>query len=80
MARISLTLAALAQLAAVSAWQWPSAQLERLDTLRWDQMGVNQSPLGSFTSPCSQFSFTGTGGRSNAADWLRTVGLGSCSS
>jgi hypothetical protein len=69
----SLVLLAVVGLAA--GYKWPSPQLEKLDQLRYEQSGVNGHVAG-FVQPCSAFNFdfdSTRAGRTNAADWLRTV-------
>ena len=67
-----------------SAYVWPSPKLEELDHFRWDQTGFNAQDFaeGGLTrfgdppsAPCDLFfgDITGKAGRSNAADWIRTV-------
>lgn len=58
--------------AAATAYTWPSPQLKALDALRFEQGNA------IFLQPCDSFSFDPRGGgtrsgRSNAADWIRTV-------
>jgi hypothetical protein len=65
--------------ATASAYVWPSPQLDALEALRFDQTGfsVLSTTLSTFVKPCALFVFDGTvgttSGRSNAADWIRTV-------
>jgi hypothetical protein len=75
MPRISLSLFALAQIARVSGWTWPSPQLERLDALRFDQVGPGtiNNILTRDTSPCDQANDANAGHRTRASDWIRTV-------
>ncbi|KAJ7239707.1 heme peroxidase [Mycena rebaudengoi] len=56
----------------VSAYIWPSPQLDALEALRFEQS------FAAFLQPCDLFSFNSGGdasrsGRSNAADWIRTA-------
>ncbi|KAK7053581.1 peroxidase [Favolaschia claudopus] len=55
----------------VDAYTWPSPQLDALEQVRWEQIG-----LTAFLQPCNTFSFDpqrARSGRSNAADWIRTA-------
>ncbi|KAF7345939.1 Peroxidase [Mycena venus] len=67
-----LTVALLICLGTVSAYVWPSPQLDALESLRWDQA---IDGFATFVDPCDQFAFDGNGnsGRSNTADWIRTA-------
>ncbi|KAF8170340.1 heme peroxidase [Mycena galopus ATCC 62051] len=58
-----------------AAWVFPNPQLDALDTVRWDQVGFNSPGISAFIAPCTFFSpdNTGTSGRSDAADWIRTA-------
>jgi hypothetical protein len=74
MGRFLPSLLAVTQIAVVSCWTWPNAQLEQLDMLRFDQTGVNQHSFGGFSASCTKFSFApNQGNRTNVGDWLRTV-------
>ncbi|KAJ7927771.1 heme peroxidase [Mycena leptocephala] len=70
-----LRLSLFAYFATVTAYIWPSPQLDALEALRFEQ------PFANFIQPCNLFSFDAQGsgsrsGRSNAADWIRTVRRG----
>jgi hypothetical protein len=66
----------LGLVSAVVGYTWPNPPLDALERLRWDQTGFNSGILGALTKPCNQFIGGATAGnRTNAADWLRTVGL-----
>lgn len=55
-------------LATTNAYIWPSPQLDELDQMRFEQ------PLAGFVRPCDLFIFDGSNsGRSDTADWIRTV-------
>lgn len=58
---------------AAHAYVWPNAQLDELEHLRYDQAGYNAGPLTGVLTPCDAYSFGASAGRSNAADWIRTV-------
>jgi hypothetical protein len=73
MSRTFITLLSLAQIAAVSCWTWPNPRMERLDTLRFDQQGVNVEALGIASGSCNNFIVSRHGNRTNVGDWLRTV-------
>jgi hypothetical protein len=70
------TLSLFAYLATANTYIWPSPQLDALESLRFPP---EFSPIPSFLEPCGSFiSPAGDGneeisGRSNAADWIRTV-------
>jgi hypothetical protein len=64
----------------INGYIWPSPKLDALEHLRWDQDGVNAGGLQGFVASCDIFSFAPnldffTSGRSNLADWIRTVSL-----
>ncbi|KAJ7287100.1 heme peroxidase [Mycena rebaudengoi] len=65
----------VAYLATASAYVWPSPQLDALESLRWDQAGHNVQPFVTFVEPCNPFLFKPHqgSGRSDLADWIRTV-------
>jgi hypothetical protein len=71
----------LAFLATAHAYVWPSPQLDALEAVRFDQLGFNMltATLATFVQPCNLFLFDPTigpnSGRSDAADWIRTVGF-----
>jgi hypothetical protein len=68
---LSLALLASMSLASVQAYFWPSPQLDALEAMRWDQNRFGIAPL---IRPCDLFIFGPVNsGRSNAADWIRTV-------
>ncbi|PPQ66407.1 hypothetical protein CVT26_011276 [Gymnopilus dilepis] len=58
-----------------NAYIWPSAQLDALEALRFDQNGHNAGPIAGFIQPCNKFFLGGVNstGRSNVGDWLRTA-------
>jgi hypothetical protein len=63
-----LALAVFALVATTNAYIWPSPQLDELDAMRFEQ------PLAAFVRPCDLFLFdSGHSGRSDTADWIRTV-------
>lgn len=67
-----LRLAFFAYLAAAHAYLWPSPQLDALEGMRFQ---VDASFV-DFIQPCDAFSFAPDdrpSGRSNLADWVRTV-------
>ncbi|KAJ7835314.1 heme peroxidase [Mycena leptocephala] len=59
----------------VSAYKWPSPQLDALEAVRFDQNGHNAGQIAGFVQPCSKFFLGGIErtGRSNVGDWLRTA-------
>lgn len=57
----------------VSAYTWPNPQLDELESQRYDRVGYNARKMTASVKPCSRFDFGVSGGRSNAADWIRTV-------
>ncbi|KAH8107971.1 heme peroxidase [Cristinia sonorae] len=57
----------------ISAYTWPNPQLDELETQRYDRNGYNARKMTASVQPCSRFDFGVSGGRSNAADWIRTV-------
>lgn len=65
----------------VEAYTWPNPVLEELDGQLYDRDGYNSRPLATGMQPgqpgtlpnCNFFLFDATAGRSNAADWIRTV-------
>ncbi|KAJ7657921.1 heme peroxidase [Mycena polygramma] len=63
---LKLTILACLATWAANAYIWPSPQLDVLEAMRFEQ------PLTLFLQPCTQF-IGGGGGRSNAADWIRTA-------
>jgi hypothetical protein len=75
MVRLDMLAMVCAQMASVLCWTWPSPRFERLDTLRFDQMGINAEAFGIASSSCNNFIVSGHGNRTNVGDWLRTVGL-----
>ena len=60
-----------------TAYTWPSPQLDELESLHYDQAGYNAhgSIFVGGVTPCTLFLFGNTPGRSNAAEWIRTVRL-----
>ncbi|KAJ7191162.1 heme peroxidase [Mycena haematopus] len=75
-----LVLGAVAVLATVDAYIWPSPQLDALEAVRFDQFGFTTlgTSLSTFITPCNLFAFGTTAGgansgRSDAADWIRTA-------
>jgi hypothetical protein len=69
-------LALFAVVSAVAGYTWPNPRLDALERLRYEQAGPRGSFIGPLVTPCNQFIFGRTpkkGGRTNAADWLRTV-------
>lgn len=60
-----------------AAYTWPSPQLDELESLHYDQGGYNAhgSIFVGGVTPCTLFLFGNTPGRSNAAEWIRTVRL-----
>jgi len=70
-----LPLVLSAQALVAHAWSWPNPRMEDIESARWDASGYlpRTSIMGGLTPNCSAF-FRGSGrGRSNAADWIRTV-------
>ena len=50
--------------------------MAEIDSQRYDRRGFNSRLLTILVTPCESFLFGGnTGGRSNAADWIRTVSV-----
>ena len=50
--------------------------LDALENYRFDQSGFNADGPADFVNPCDTFTPNGgplSNGRSNAADWIRTV-------
>ncbi|KAJ6534289.1 heme peroxidase [Mycena capillaripes] len=70
-----LRLQLFAYLLIVSAYKWPSPQLDALEAVRFDQRGHNAGQIAGFVQPCSKFFLGGIErtGRSNVGDWLRTA-------
>jgi hypothetical protein len=69
---LTLALLVLTSLSSVRAYIWPSPQLDALEAMRWDQNRFGIAPL---IKPCDVFFFgPANSGRSNVADWIRTVG------
>jgi hypothetical protein len=69
-------LGALLLISTANAYIWPSPQLDALEAVRFDQLGftVLPSSISLFVNPCNLFVFAGANsGRSDAADWIRTV-------
>lgn len=53
---------------------WPNPKLDELESLLYDQFGYNNNGIvAGALRPCTLFNFGDTPGRSNAADWIRTV-------
>ncbi|KAF7343034.1 Peroxidase [Mycena venus] len=72
-----LRLALLTYLATAHAYLWPSPMLDELESLLYE-ITPGTTGIASFIQPCDTFSFASTGssgttGRSNAADWIRTA-------
>lgn len=69
----AVTIAASITLSA--AYVWPNPMLDELESLHYDQRGYKNygSSIALGVDPCSKFLFGRTPGRSNAADWIRTV-------
>lgn len=63
----------LSVLQVVAAYTWPNPQLDELDSQRYDRVGYNARRATASVKPCDRFDFGVSGGRSNAADWIRTV-------
>jgi hypothetical protein len=69
-------LALFLSLTPANAYVWPNPQLDILESLRFD---LDNGFLPGFVQPCNDFSFSlvpingNLSGRSNAADWIRTV-------
>ena len=61
------------------AYTWPSPKLDRLEAMRWDQLGYNSFEPALFVTPCDRYIHPTEKGyegvRSNAGDWIRTVRL-----
>jgi hypothetical protein len=75
--KIMLRLALLAYFATAHAYHWPSPILDELESLLYI-VTPGVSGMANFVQPCDTFSFapkdsSGHTGRSNAADWIRTV-------
>ncbi|KAJ7084267.1 heme peroxidase [Mycena epipterygia] len=64
-----------ALLVTVNAYVWPSPQLDALEAARFNQLGHNEVSASVFIDPCNSDFFTSSGssGRSDAADWIRTA-------
>jgi hypothetical protein len=56
-----------------SAYTWPNPQMEVLDALRYEQIGIAGKGTAVDVFPCTNFVQGHNAGRINAADWLRTV-------
>jgi hypothetical protein len=65
-------LALLTYVAAAHAYLWPSPVLEELDSLLYE-LTVDTTTIPFLIDPCFNFLGGSTTGRSNAADWIRTV-------
>ncbi|THH33252.1 hypothetical protein EUX98_g890 [Antrodiella citrinella] len=57
----------------VNAYTWPNPQLDELESQRYDRIGFNARTVAGSVKPCDRFDFGVSGGRSNAADWIRTA-------
>jgi hypothetical protein len=72
-----LALTLLASLATANAYVWPSPKLDALEAMRWDQSDTFNGMEAFILDNCQFFlqeNEDGSGtGRSNAADWIRTV-------
>ncbi|KAL1717978.1 heme peroxidase [Schizophyllum commune] len=59
------------------AYTWPSPKLDRLEAMRWDQLGYNSFEPALFVTPCDRYIHPTEKGyegvRSNAGDWIRTA-------
>ncbi|KZV81679.1 heme peroxidase [Exidia glandulosa HHB12029] len=72
---LPVSLLVLAVVGLSDAYTWPNRQMEKLDQLRYEQLGVN-AHIATFVSPCDRYNFDFTSqkqGRTNSADWLRTA-------
>ena len=59
-----------------NAYTWPNPRLDELDSQLHDRSGYNSRGLPLGMSPdCSAFVFGQQTGRTNAADWIRTVSM-----
>ncbi|KAJ7113369.1 heme peroxidase [Mycena epipterygia] len=72
-----LRLALLTYFATAHAYLWPSPMLDELESLLYE-ITPGTTGIASFIQPCDTFSFASTGGsgttgRSNVADWIRTA-------
>ncbi|KAL1746718.1 heme peroxidase [Schizophyllum fasciatum] len=74
---ISRLVLALAVARGALAYTWPSPKLDRLEALRWDQLGYNSFEAALFVTPCDRYIHPQDPGykgvRSNAGDWIRTA-------
>ncbi|KAJ7138643.1 heme peroxidase [Mycena filopes] len=64
-------------MATVNAYFWPNPMLDELESLLFEIL-PGSTGIASFIQPCDTFTFsastdTGTSGRTNAADWIRTA-------
>ena len=69
---LSTSLLVLSAAGLSAAYTWPNPQMERFDVLRYEQFGVG-ADFGLFVKPCNIYNFGTKTGRTNSADWLRTV-------
>lgn len=63
-----------------TAYIWPDSKLDELESLHYDQRGYRnrgEAFIAGLT-PCNKIPGQVVPGRSNAADWIRTVGLSTC--
>jgi len=71
----SVLLLAYAGISTSFVYTWPDPKYDGMEGIRWQQLGYNQNQITTLIEPCDQF-LNGPGfGRSNAADWVRTVRL-----
>lgn len=78
MLRLSTVIAALSLGSALSsAYLWPNPRLDELERLLYDQKGYKSggSLFMAGLTPCDRFFGGLFPGRSNAADWVRTVSI-----
>jgi hypothetical protein len=68
---------------AAHGYVWPDTRLDLVEGIRFQHKGYNAGGLADGVTPCNTYlrsnSEPGTQGlRSNAADWIRTVGSIKC--
>ncbi|KAJ7157000.1 heme peroxidase [Mycena crocata] len=72
-----LGLALLVCAATANGYIWPSPQLDRLEALRFDQVGYNAGGISPLIQTCDRFPFSNAAppksGRADVADWIRTA-------
>ena len=70
---LTLTLFSSIFVVPAHAYTWPNPLLDELESQVYDRRGYRERGLTSGVTPCNFFILGAQKGRTNAADWLRSV-------